>query len=177
MTPLDQAGVLLAEYEQVKGEQRERIGFRDNLLYVTLASLAAVGFAAIQSPGRPALLLLVPPVTFVLGWNYLNADQKVSAIGRYIRTDLGPRLSGLVQADTPVFGWELANRADPSRASRKAMWLGVDLVMWVLAPLAAIGIVWAQGWPGAALFAVSLVEVGAPATLAYQMIRAAGWSS
>jgi hypothetical protein len=170
MSSFEQSSILLAEYEQIKSEQRERIGFRDNLLYVTLASLAAVGFAAIQSPGRPALLLLVPPVSFVLGWNYLNADQKVSAIGRYIRTDLAPRLSELAPVSAPVFGWELANQTDPHRLARNAMWLTVDLVVFVLTPLVALAICWAQTGPAVLLLCVSPLEVAAVAALAYQII-------
>ncbi|NUP35604.1 MAG: hypothetical protein HOY76_00935, partial [Streptomyces sp.] len=34
--------LLLAEYQTIKDEQKTRIGFRDNLLYVTLTVVAAV---------------------------------------------------------------------------------------------------------------------------------------
>ena len=63
--------VLLAEYKAMKQEQLARISTRDNLMYVTLASLAAVVAAAIQLK-HPALLLLIPPVCLVLGWTYMS---------------------------------------------------------------------------------------------------------
>lgn len=44
--------LLLAEYAAVKEEQRARIGFRDNLLYATLAAMAAVVAGALQADSR-----------------------------------------------------------------------------------------------------------------------------
>src|SRR3954465_5476232 len=140
--------VLMAEYERLKEEQKVRIGFRDSLIYATLASMAAVITAAL-APGAPAtLLLLLPPVTTLLGWTYLVNDEKVSAIGRYIRDDLGPRLAAEVEAE--VFGWEAAHPSDPHRRSRKILQLSVDLGGFCVPPLAAIVIFWINGplrWP------------------------------
>jgi hypothetical protein len=75
--------LLISEYEQVKEEQRARIGFRDNLLYATLASMAAIIGLTLQKAGRVELLLLLPPISVLLGWTYLVKDEKISAIGRY----------------------------------------------------------------------------------------------
>ena len=86
--------LLLAEYQAIKDEQKARIGFRDNLLYVTLAVVAAVIAAAGQAK-QTAMLLALPPVCVVLGWTYLVNDDKISAIGKYVRGDLGPRLAEL----------------------------------------------------------------------------------
>lgn len=83
--------LLLAEYQSVKDEQKARIGFRDNLLYVTLAVAAAIVAAAAQTK-QASMLLALPPVCIVLGWTYLVNDEKISAIGRYVRDELGPRL-------------------------------------------------------------------------------------
>ncbi|WP_346777045.1 hypothetical protein [Streptomyces sp. HNM0575] len=90
-------GLLMLEYERVKGEQQARIGFRDNLLYATLASMAAVVTAVLQRDGQAALLLLLPPVSVLLGWTYLVNDEKISAIGRYVREELSPRLADLTR--------------------------------------------------------------------------------
>jgi hypothetical protein len=75
-----------------------RVSTRDNLIYVTLAALAAV-VAATRQAQRHELLL--PPVCLVLGWIYLSNDQKVPAIGRRIRTVISPRLQRLVTGDAP----------------------------------------------------------------------------
>lgn len=96
--------LLLAEYQIVKDEQKTRIGFRDNLLYVTLTVLAAV-IAATAQARQPAMLLALPPVCVVLGWTYLVNDEKISAIGAYVRGDLGPRLARLAGAER-VFDWK-----------------------------------------------------------------------
>ncbi len=95
--------LLLAEYQSVKDEQKARIGFRDNLLYVTLAVVAAVIAAAAQAR-QTSMLLALPPVCVVLGWTYLVNDEKISAIGRYVRGELTPRLAAVTGAWTSSGG-------------------------------------------------------------------------
>ncbi|CAM5575469.1 Integral membrane protein OS=Streptomyces tendae OX=1932 GN=GUR47_13720 PE=4 SV=1 [Streptomyces tendae] len=114
--------LLLAEYESVKSEQRARIGFRDNLLYVTLAVVAAV-IAATAQAEQPSMLLALPPVCLVLGWTYLVNDEKISAIGLYVRDDLGPKLAELAAHSSgfATFGWEAYHRSDTRRRSRKTI--------------------------------------------------------
>ncbi|WP_416968605.1 hypothetical protein [Streptomyces sp. 4F14] len=142
--------LLLAEYENIKDEQKARIGFRDNLLYVTLTVVAAVIAAAAQAK-RAEMLLALPPVCVVLGWTYLVNDEKISAIGRYVREELGPRLSeiALPGGGFTAFGWEVAHRGDARRASRKRLQLAVDLLAFCLVPFAALVVFWvaASGEP------------------------------
>jgi hypothetical protein len=131
-------GVLLAvEYEQLKEEQAQRIGTRDNLMYATLVSIAGVVAGTYQA-GAADLLLLLPPGCALLGWTYLVNDEKISAIGRYIRVDLGPRLSALVESAQPVFGWETAHRSDRRRGTRKVIQLGADLLTFCVPGMIAI---------------------------------------
>jgi hypothetical protein len=131
-------GVLLAqEYDRLKEEQSQRIGTRDNLMYATLVSIAGVVVGTYQADSVD-LLLLLPPVCVVLGWTYLVNDEKVSAIGRYIRTDLGPRLAGLVGTTQPVFRWEGSHRSDRRRRSRKVFQLAVDLTTFCFPGMIAI---------------------------------------
>jgi hypothetical protein len=113
--------LLIAEYTSVKEEQRARIGFRDNLLYATLGSMAAVVAVTVEGGHRLQLLLLLPPVSVLLGWTYLVNDEKISAIGRYVREELAPRLASLSgsQESPQVFGWETVHRSDRRRMSRK----------------------------------------------------------
>ncbi|MFE9693667.1 hypothetical protein [Micromonospora sp. NPDC005806] len=162
--------LLVAEYDRLKEEQKTRIGFRDNLLYATLGSMAAVVAAALQNPGRPYLLLLLPPVSVVLGWTYLVNDEKVSAISHYIRDTLIPALESMTATTAPVFGWEFAHRADPRRRTRKLLQLIVDLIAFFLAPVAAIIVVWTSAKASAWSVAISAVEVVAVTVLGAQMI-------
>jgi hypothetical protein len=136
----DDAGVgvlLTAEYEQLKQEQAQRIGTRDNLMYATLVSIAGAVLGAYQAKS-PDLLLLLPPGCVILGWTYLINDEKVSAIGRYVRLDLGPRLTKLVDSPQPIFGWETSHRSDPRRRSRKTLQLCADLLTFCVPGLIAI---------------------------------------
>ncbi|MGW6738606.1 hypothetical protein [Streptomyces sp. NPDC055013] len=162
--------LLLAEYQTVKDEQKARIGFRDNLLYVTLAAVAAVIAAAAQAE-QPSMLLALPPVCVVLGWTYLVNDQKISAIGAYVREDLGPRLAELAEpgGGFEAFGWETAHRVDVRRKSRKAIQTVVDLTAFCLVPFAVLVVFWASGGSGL-LIAVSVLEALAVAGLGSQVV-------
>jgi hypothetical protein len=162
--------LLLLEYEQVKEEQRARIGFRDNLLYATLAAMAAIVTFTFQNHGRPELLLLLPPASTLLGWAYVVNDEKISAIGRYVRQDLGPRLTLLTPGRPAVFGWERAHRDDHRRISRKRLQLAADLLLFSVAPIAALIVYWSAEPVRAVLLAVSVTEVALIAVLAVQIV-------
>jgi hypothetical protein len=162
--------LLIVEYERIKDEQRIRIGFRDNLVYATLVSIAAVIAATLNVRGQTNLLLLIPPVSVLLGWTYLVNDEKVSAAGRYIRTELVPRLSALVPNGTAVFAWESFHRSDPRRRVRKVLQLTVDLSTFCVAPVAALVVFWVTGTPTATLLVLSLAEVVVVAALAAHIV-------
>ncbi|OEV09332.1 hypothetical protein AN218_22335 [Streptomyces nanshensis] len=175
---LTKGQLLLTELQHLKSEQTQRINTRDHLMYATLGSLAAVLAAVFQQGQHLGRLLLLPPVTLVLGWMYLVNDEKVSAIGRYIRCDLAPRLSAVVQSGAnshqsevpPLLGWELAHRSDPRRTSRKRLQLAADLGLFTLTPLGALTVYWASGTVDTWLLAVSLSEVLAVLVLGVQIV-------
>ncbi|MFC8517894.1 hypothetical protein [Streptomyces sp. NPDC057257] len=162
--------LLLVEYQTVKDEQKARIGFRDNLLYVTLTVVAAVIAAAAQAK-QASMLLALPPVCVVLGWTYLVNDQKISAIGAYVRGELAPKLAELAQpgGGLQTFGWETVHRGDARRGSRKAVQLAVDLLAFCGVPLAALAVFWAAGGSGL-LIALSGLEALAVGGLASQVV-------
>ncbi|MFE1261202.1 hypothetical protein ACFW5X_11815 [Streptomyces albogriseolus] len=164
--------LLLAEYQTVKDEQKARIGFRDNLLYVTLAVVAGVIAAAAQAK-QPSMLLALPPVCVVLGWTYVVNDEKISAIGRYVRDDLGPRLAALAPDGSgfTTFGWEAYHRGDTRRRSRKAVQLAIDMTAFCAVPLAALVVFWVSGDGGGLVAAMSALEALAVAGLASQIVR------
>lgn len=149
--------VFLAEYSQLKDEQRARIGFRDNLLYVTLAAVTAVTGVAAQAR-LMQLALALPVVCVVLGWAYLVNDEKISAIGRYTRTELAPGLGNAARLEESLFGWETYHRSDARRTSRKATQIIVDLVAFLAAPFAALIGFWCHGTNNPLLISVSILE-------------------
>ena len=160
--------ILLQEYERLKEEQIHRIGTRDNLVYANLLSLAAVVAATIQA-NRPQMLLLLPPVCVIFGWTYLVNDEKVSAIGRYLRVVLGTRLGEL--AGEHVLGWEDFHRSDSRRWSRKLGQLAVDLTTFAVPAAVALVGFWSGGRPTGLLLAGSAIEFLAVAWLVYQILR------
>ncbi|MEV8506296.1 hypothetical protein AB0368_15880 [Actinoplanes sp. NPDC051475] len=162
-------GALLSEYERIKEEQRHRIGFRDNLIYVTLASMAAAVTAALNSKDQANLLLLLPPVCFILGWTYLVNDEKISAAGRYIREEVRPKLVKLDGTRRPVLGWEDYHRSDQRRGLRKYLQLIVDLSTFCISGYAAITVYFVNGPLRPPFVLVGIIECVALSVLAFQI--------
>lgn len=131
--------VILYEYEKLKDEQLQRISTRDNLVYATLASIGAVLFGVYQV-GAIDLVLLLPPGCLALGWTYLVNDEKISAVGRYVRTELAPRLARCSEAGESVFGWEAFHRSDRRRRGRKLIQLAVDILIFCVPGVVAVGV-------------------------------------
>lgn len=150
----------LAEYQQIKTEQVARIGFRDNLMYVTLVAIAGT-LTITHSAHSRGYLLLVPAVSFVLGWTYLANDHMITAIGRYVREH--PALPGM--------RWETEHPADRRRASRKTIQLAVDLATFCGSGVAALAAFWLAPDPQPPfLVLASAAEAIATGVLAWQFI-------
>ncbi len=125
--------IYLQEYDKLKNEQTERIGFRDNLIYVTLVVFGGILAFALGEQVNPYALLVLPWATLVLGWTYLVNDQKISAIGKYIRIKLVNKVNVLtakagadIEEIESIFGWEIEHRSDKRRKRRKIEQLIID---------------------------------------------------
>ncbi|MEU2133500.1 hypothetical protein [Streptomyces sp. NPDC018352] len=162
--------ILLAEYDRLKDEQKTRIGFRDNLLYFTLAAATAVVAITVQS-GQSRLLLSVPAICLILGWTYLVNDEKISAIGRYVRDRLGPRLGELTSAHGAVFGWEIYHRNVAGRTVRKRLQTAVDLFTYLVLPMVCTTAFWCSPAAQPLLVLASLGQTLALAVLGWQFLR------
>lgn len=136
--------VYLHEYEKLKEEQAQRIGFRDNMLYVTLGVFGGVLSFALSGNNNYYALLVIPWVCLILGWTYLINDEKISAIGRYIRHTLVSKIQELTgnAAIESIFGWETAHRSDKRRFRRKIEQLIVDEITFVLSGIIALLAFW-----------------------------------
>jgi hypothetical protein len=136
--------IFFKEYDKLKTEQAQRIGFRDNLLYVTLGLFGTVISFALSNPTNYYALLVIPWVCLILGWTYVVNDEKISAIGRYIRYKLVDKVkehTGYEDLET-LFGWEIAHRDDPHRKRRKIQQLIVDEITFVASGLIALSAFW-----------------------------------
>jgi len=136
--------IFFKEYDKLKSEQAQRIGFRDNLLYVTLGLFATIISFAVSNSTNYYALLVVPWVCLILGWTYVVNDEKISAIGRYIRYKLVDKVkehTGYRDLET-LFGWEIAHRDDKHRKRRKIQQLIVDEITFVVSGLIALGAFW-----------------------------------
>lgn len=175
MTSMDdvtESKVLLAEYDRLKEEQKTRIGFRDNLLYFTLAAVTAVVALTVQS-GQSRLLLSAPAICLILGWTYLVNDEKISAIGYYVRDQLGPRLGELASAHGTVFGWEVYHRNVAGRTMRKRLQTAVDLFTYLILPMVCTTAFWCSPTVQPVLVLTSVVQTLTLAVLGWQFLRRA----
>ena len=136
--------IFFKEYDKLKSEQAQRIGFRDNLLYVTLGLFGTVVSFAVSNPSNYYAFLIIPWVCLILGWTYLVNDEKISAIGRYIRYKLVDKVrehTGYTELE-PLFGWEIAHRDDKHRKRRKIQQLIVDEITFVFSGMIALIAFW-----------------------------------
>ena len=155
--------ILMEEYRVLKAEQSMRIGFRDNLLYVTLGIFGAIASFALTNANGYSAFLVIPWVCLVMGWTYLINDEKITAIGRYVRYDLEKRVAALIggSADEKyLFGWETAHRDDPRRKRRKYTQLFIDQVTFVISGLVALAVFWLLA-PTVSIFVVVLSTIEA----------------
>ena len=162
--------ILLAEYDRLKEEQKTRIGFRDNLLYFTLAAATAVVAITAQS-GQSRLLLSVPAICLILGWTYLVNDEKISTIGCYVRDRLGPRLGELTATHGTVFGWEVYHRNVAGRPVRKRLQTAVDMFTYLVLPMVCMAAFWCSPVIQPLLMLASLGQTLALAVLGWQFLR------
>ncbi|HEY9739706.1 MAG TPA: hypothetical protein V6C90_04370 [Coleofasciculaceae cyanobacterium] len=136
--------VYLQEYEKLKDEQTQRIGFRDNLLYVTLGVFGTVVTFAVSNKANYYALIVIPWVCLILGWTYLVNDEKITALGRYIRLTLVEKIKQQTgNTDTEsIFGWEIAHRNDQRRKRRKIEQLIIDEITFVFSGIAGLVAFW-----------------------------------
>jgi len=139
---ISQDGILhvyLNEYRKLKDEQIARIVMREHLVYVTLGVFGGVSSYALLHEDQHYAFLVIPWVCLILGWTYLMSDEKVSAIGRYIREELTKELEKLTGADTHLLlRWEVVHRDDELRMIRKVFQLIMDEITFVISGVIAL---------------------------------------
>jgi hypothetical protein len=132
--------ILLKEYDKLKSEQTQRIGFRDNLLYVTLGLFGTVVSFAVSNPANYYAFLIIPWVCLILGWTYIVNDEKISAIGQYVRTELAQKVkekTGVLEIES-IFSWESYRRGDKGRRIRKIEQFIINQITFVIPGIVAL---------------------------------------
>jgi hypothetical protein len=199
----DQAAkeLLKAEFERLKAEQAQRIGFRDNMVFVQFVAVGAITSFVVKyltTAHAVLALLIIPWVCVVLGWTYVVNDHMISRIGRYIRRVMDPRareLASLKQIEVTeddgttenipqLFGWEPFHRIDMRRVSRKKVQWLIDELTFFVPGVAAIAGFWLllyfrhtgnECWQLICLILLSVIEFAALAYLCYAIGIYADW--
>ena len=150
----------ILEYEKLKDEQIQRIGFRDNILYVTLVAVGGVISFALGSVKTHSAMLLVPWICIILGWTYIVNDEKISSIGKYIRQKLEKRIQREANlSETVLFGWEMEHRTDKKRFQRKILQCMIDEIAFCLSGIFSVIAYIALDVPSSYMIIVGLVEI------------------
>lgn len=124
------------EYSALKSEQLKRIEHRDQIVYLQIVVIGAL--LGLKSDFTESLVALVVPFPCIaLGWIYLVNDQKISAIGQYIRTDLAKRYKDCVlddrdDRDDSIFNWESWNAKEAGRQFRKFVHLIINIFVFIM---------------------------------------------
>jgi NADH:ubiquinone oxidoreductase subunit 3 (subunit A) len=136
--------ILLKEYDKLKSEQAQRIGFRDNLIYVTLGIFGTVVSFAVSNSANYYALLVIPWVCLILGWTYVVNDEKISALGEYIRTELAQKVEEKtrVLGLESIFRWESYRREAKGRKLRKIEQFIVNQITFVISGIVALIAFW-----------------------------------
>jgi len=137
---MDTKSFLIKEYEKLKDEQHKRIEFRDHMIYLTLAAIGGVFSFSLEKPDLNIALLVLPFLCIVLGWTYLRNDEKISAIGKYIRTVFISKIKSSDGADSNLLddNWEEFLRKDKLRKQRKVFQLFVDLSIFCISGIVSL---------------------------------------
>ena len=146
--------VLLAEYDRLKEEQSYRLQTRDTI--INFAVVATGGLAAFAINNESTVWLALPWVSTVFGWSYLMTEEKITALGRYVRHHLAPRLG------PGTLRWESSKKRTTTLAGpHKAAQLVVNLLLFVAPALTAVGLWTVTGdlAPGLVVLAVAEVVV------------------
>ncbi|NJR71281.1 MAG: hypothetical protein HC771_23640 [Synechococcales cyanobacterium CRU_2_2] len=125
----------------MSGESRHDLGFGGPATVVAMASQPFwVGVSGDDVAEDLEALLTIPWFTLILGWTYLINDQKITAIGQYIRHTLTENIK--TNTSNPdlesLFGWEIAHRSDPRRSRRKIEQLIIDQITFVFSGIIAL---------------------------------------
>lgn len=129
----------LMEYDKLKEEQTSRIGFRDNLLYVTLVVFGGVFSYSVGDIKNNDALLVLPLVSSILGWTYLLNDKKISEIKSYLRNELSERVKLVTdESEKHIFGWESRVIDREAHQLKKSFQLFINLLTFCFSGLGAM---------------------------------------
>lgn len=109
------AQILLAEYAALRAEVERRTGVQWSVFALQLGSAGAIASFAISATVNPAVLLLIPFSSYLLGSRYILHDHHIKLIHGYIQGILSPRLNG-------DLGWE-AWKAVQVPSTKRSGWL------------------------------------------------------
>jgi hypothetical protein len=133
--------LLIAEYASLRQEQFNRTLYQQLMISVEFTAALSIGVLAFNQQldsgsVSPRTVLLLPPLSFILGIGYYEQHRSIMMIGRYVRFKLMPVAQEL---GTPnIFEWEEhISGCTRSRLWRLAMRLTAPL-MFCVPPLAVL---------------------------------------
>ncbi|MES2458471.1 MAG: hypothetical protein V4594_23150 [Bacteroidota bacterium] len=131
---MDNREFYLEQFKVLKTEELTRIGFRDNMIYISLVAIGTVFAFCLQKPEYDFGLLVLPFFCIIMGWTYFNNDKKVNTIGAYLNKHLIP----ILKDNDEVCSWGEFRKLEVDRIERKSIQLGVDISLFCLSSSVSI---------------------------------------
>ena len=97
----------IAEYVALREEILARLNSQTTLVGICLTAVGVAFGLALSDKGVPRqVLLVVPPIVSGLGFFYAYNSRAMLLLGRYLRTELWPRLNSDPAGDGRAASWE-----------------------------------------------------------------------
>jgi len=107
---------------------------------VTLGLFGTVVSFAVSNPANYYAFLIIPWICLVLGWTYVINDEKISALGQYIRIELAEKVkekTGVLEIES-IFSWESYRRGSRGRRIRKIEQFIINQITFVIPGIVAL---------------------------------------
>ncbi|MEP1765537.1 MAG: hypothetical protein ABJJ53_02615 [Sulfitobacter sp.] len=124
----------LAEFAEVKAEQRDRIKFRDGLFYAAFAAYGGLGGYALLPASPVDAWIILAFVASLLGHLYLENEVKISGIRDFLKAQYPNELV-----------WEAQIEKEAWRRLRKRIQAIIDVIAFGGVSVFCTQIAWSSG--------------------------------
>jgi hypothetical protein len=97
--------VVLAEFNALRGEIKNRSSTAFTLLNINITATAAVAGFVLSDKADPKLLLILPLLSPALGMLFVDHSYNITNLGHYINTQIRPFITDIT-GDSRLLGYE-----------------------------------------------------------------------
>lgn len=134
--------VILAEFNALRGEIKDRSTFAHTLLNINITATTALSGFVLVNKANEMLLLILPLLSSALGMLFVDHSYNINNLGNYINDRLRPLVDSLVE-DSRLLGYEAFVDEYEQKKVLRFLPLGVPLTLvFAGPPVAALVFSW-----------------------------------